>query len=606
MVEKSWFKLLILVLNVLEVSATSNDINLEKAIQFLKLHQKSKKDILTDHDLDFSWLPTKWINWIKVENEPSQSIHRKHFEIAVFTFIVQELKTGDLCVKGSEKYADYREQLLSWDEYYLHKEDFCQQLSLPEDSTIFIDQLQQNFYQVTLETDQHIPKNTEITLENNQISLKKIKGKKASKELIQVERYLQKKIPERSILDILLYTLLWLKWDRYFGPISKYDSKLENPRTSYLATLFCYGTNLGASQTARSLDELNRKQLSWINNRHITPETLDKAINLIINAYNRFSLPKYWGNGTSVSADGMKWNVYEQNLLSEYHIRYGGYGGIGYYHISDTYVALFSNFIPCGVWEGVYILDLLMNQEKIDIQPTMLHSDTQGQTEPIFGLSSLLGIELMPRIRNLKDLKFYHPNKDFTFDNIESLFSEEVDWELISTHYDDMLRVVMSIKSGKIYPSTILNKLNSYSKKNKLYTAFRELGRVKRTQFLLRYISSLELRQFIQGATNKNESFNNFTQWSFFGNDQTIKENSRDDQKKIIKYNHLLANCIIFYNVFAISTALQQYTKETGNPVTRETVKELSPYITFHINRFGKYEIDFTQQPQQLSYNLSI
>jgi hypothetical protein len=25
-----------------------------------------------------------------------------------------------------------------------------------------------------------------------------------------------------------------------------------------------------------------------------------------------------------------------KNLLSEYHIRYGGYGGIGYYHVSDS------------------------------------------------------------------------------------------------------------------------------------------------------------------------------------------------------------------------------------------------------------------------------
>jgi hypothetical protein len=32
--------------------------------------------------------------------------------------------------------------------------------------------------------------------------------------------------------------------------------------------------------------------------------------------------------------------MYEQNLLAEYHIRYGGYGGIGYYHVSDTYIAL--------------------------------------------------------------------------------------------------------------------------------------------------------------------------------------------------------------------------------------------------------------------------
>jgi hypothetical protein len=33
--------------------------------------------------------------------------------------------------------------------------------------------------------------------------------------------------------------------------------------------------------------------------------------------------------------------------------RASGTGGIGYYYISDTYIALFSKFIPVGVWEAV-------------------------------------------------------------------------------------------------------------------------------------------------------------------------------------------------------------------------------------------------------------
>jgi TnpA family transposase len=92
------------------------------------------------------------------------------------------------------------------------------------------------------------------------------------------------------------------------------------------------------------------------------------------------------------------------NLLSEYHIRHGGSGGIGYYHVSDTYIPLFSHFIPCAVWEAVYILDGLLKNES-DIQPDVLHADTQGQSEPVFTLAHLLGIELMPRIRNWKDLR---------------------------------------------------------------------------------------------------------------------------------------------------------------------------------------------------------
>jgi hypothetical protein len=82
-----------------------------------------------------------------------------------------------------------------------------------------------------------------------------------------------------------------------------------------------------------------------VNQRHVTEEKLDEAITEVVNAYNKFALPKLWGTGKSASADVTKWDLYEDNLLSEYHIRYGGYGGIGYYHVSDMYIALFSHFI---------------------------------------------------------------------------------------------------------------------------------------------------------------------------------------------------------------------------------------------------------------------
>jgi TnpA family transposase len=240
------------------------------------------------------------------------------------------------------------------------------------------------------------------------------------------------------------------------------------------------------------------------------------------------------GSGKHASADGTRWDLYEQNLLSEYHIRYGGYGGIGYYHVSDTYIALFSHFIPCGVWEAVYILDGLLKNES-DIQPDVLHADTQGQSEPVFALAHLLGIELMPRIRNWKKLDMCRPDRNSRYEHIDSLFSQTADWVLIETHLPDMLRVALSIKAGRINASTILRRLGTYSRKNRLYQAFSELGRVIRTGFLLRYISDSQLRSTIQGATNKSEALNRFLKWAFFGGEGIITENSRDEQRKAIR-----------------------------------------------------------------------
>jgi len=39
------------------------------------------------------------------------------------------------------------------------------------------------------------------------------------------------------------------------------------------------------------------------------------------------------------------------------------------HHVADSYIALFSHFIPCGVWEAIYILEGLLKNTS-DIQPT--------------------------------------------------------------------------------------------------------------------------------------------------------------------------------------------------------------------------------------------
>jgi TnpA family transposase len=155
----------------------------------------------------------------------------------------------------------------------------------------------------------------------------------------------------------------------------------------------------------------------------------------------------------------------------------GRYGGIAYHHVSDTYVGLFTHFIACGLWVAVHILDGLL-KNAYEIQPRKVAGDTQAQSAPVFGLSYALGIELMPRIRNWKMLTLFRPDEGAPNEHIETLFDDEaIDWELIGTHWRDDMRVVASIRAGKVLPSTLLRKLGNYSRKNRLYRAVREIGR---------------------------------------------------------------------------------------------------------------------------------
>jgi hypothetical protein len=111
----------------------------------------------------------------------------------------------------------------------------------------------------------------------------------------------------------------------------------------------------------------------------MTAPKLEAALRDVIAAYARFELPQLWGSGRAAVADGTHIALRENNLLGAQHIRYGSFGGIAYHHISDTYIALFSHFIACGVWEAVYILDGLLKNRSV-LQPDTLYADTHGQS----------------------------------------------------------------------------------------------------------------------------------------------------------------------------------------------------------------------------------
>ena len=105
---------------------------------------------------------------------------------------------------------------------------------------------------------------------------------------------------------------------------------------------------------------------------------------------------------------------------------------------------------------------------------------------------------------------FHRPSKETVYTHIDILFKDTIDWDLLETHWTDLMQVALSARVGKLQPSILLRKLGHESRKNRLYQAFRELGRVIRTIFLLRYISDVPLREQITKTTNIAERYNQF------------------------------------------------------------------------------------------------
>ena len=604
-------------IEILNLASSTEDKDLLNAFQFILKYKQRRAEFLSIQSdpndpssknvINIRWIRESW--WKLVTGKSTKSaqvteVNKTCFELCVFERIAEELSTGDLFIPYSETFDDYREQMITWEEYEAQLPTYCEEVGLIAGDTEFARTLKESMEASCQKADSQFPEDELVRIENGNLIIGKPKPDQPSPEVEEIGALLRDRLDKINLLDVIINVEKWLNLNKHFGPLSGFESRISDPVLRFVLTVFCYGTNIGPTETVRSVQGVSRKQVAWLNLKRTTEARLDKAIAKINSEYKKYRLIECWGSGNSVSADGKLWDLYEDNLLSEYHIRYGSYGGIAYYHVSDTYIALFSRFIPCGVYEAIYILDGLLNDES-DFNPDTVHGDTQAQSTPVFGLAYLLGIKLMPRIRNIKDLSFYKPDRAMVLKHIQSLFKEPIKWDLIEKHYADMMRTAMSVKAGKITASTILRRFGTKNRKNKLYFAFRELGRVVRTMFLLEYITDVDLRKTIQAAICKSEEFNEFARWLFFANAGKIPANLKHEQSKIVKYNHLLANFTILYNVNAMTEVFNQL-KSEGHNITRDLMAAFSPYHTEHLGRLGSFELDLTKQVKPMSFELLV
>ena len=67
--------------------------------------------------------------------------------------------------------------------------------------------------------------------------------------------------------------------------------------------------------------------LHYIRRRYITKEHMRAAIAKVCNAIFQVRNPDIWGEATTACAsDSKKFGAWDQNLMTEWHVRYGGRG----------------------------------------------------------------------------------------------------------------------------------------------------------------------------------------------------------------------------------------------------------------------------------------
>lgn len=584
-------------IRTLPLVASSTDQRVLTAVRFLR-ERTGRQPTYYPATLSLTFTTEKWRRIVQVRRDGHDLLVRRHLEACVFSALAEELRVGNICVPASATYGDMLSTLLTWEDCESRLPAYTQALGFPTTPTGFVDYLRTRLTQVAHQVDRAYPTNPHLTITaQGEPQRHKYPPTEMPDSAKALEARVIARMPERSVLEILHRTACRTHWTRHFGPVSGAEPKLAAPQQRYLLTTFTYGCHLGPTQAARHMrGEITAHQLSYTNQRHVRSSQLYAALTDLINTYHQCTLPHWWGAANVVATDGTHYQVRKNTLTSEYHIRYGSSGGIAYHHVSGTYVLLISQFIPCGAWEAIYIVAGLQKNQS-DIQPDTVHADTQGQSLPVFALCFLWGITLLPRIRNWKDLIFYRPSRDTTYTHIDALFRGTIDWDIIHTHCHLLWRMVLSIQSGNLSSVVLLRRLRRGSHRNHFYRVVCEVGKVIRTEALLRFLADGELQASVTATTNKVESFHRFSQWLRFGDDpMLIASHDPEEQEKAILYQDVVANAVMVQNVLDMTRIIRTLIQE-GYPVTRADVAHLSPYLTQHIRRFGDYVIDGLNDP---------
>ncbi len=254
--------------------------------------------------------------WVKVVRRPASEgppTNRRYLEVCVFSYLASELRSGDMCVQGSESFADYRKQLLPWEECLQRLPAYCEKVGLPGTAKEFVASLKTQLEETAQQLDDKFPScRGDVSInEAGEPVLRRVTARDIPPSAISLQTALMQRMPARHVLDIMANIEHWIQFTRHFGPMSGNEPKLKEPAERYLMTIFAMGCNLGPNQAARHLaGNVTPHMLSYTNRRHLSLEKLDKANRELVELYLQLDLPKLWGDGKAVAADGTQFDFY--------------------------------------------------------------------------------------------------------------------------------------------------------------------------------------------------------------------------------------------------------------------------------------------------------
>ena len=376
----------------------------------------------------------------------------------------------------------------------------------------------------------------------------------------------------------------------------------------FFAGLMAYGCNLGLTRMAHATKHVALATLENTVNWYFSLDNLRRANDAVVALTGKLPVSRLFKRHPEVvhtSSDGQKYYVAVDSIHATHSYKYFGQekGIVSYGFLDDRHRLFYSTTFSSSEREAAYLVDGLLYN---DVVESTIHStDTHGFTEVNFALTAFLTIEFAPRIQSFQDQQLYAfagmDVPDLTAYGLAPV--KYIDRTLIEAQWDTLLRLVVSLKQKHVTASTLLRRLNSYSQQHPVYLTLRELGRVVRTEFLLRYMDDQSLRKRIDDQLDKLESTHTFARAVFYGQNGQIPYAGKEEQQLADACKRLVQNTIVCWNCLYLNQYLFQAPAAERQSVA-DAIAASSPVSWQHINLHGEFDFSDDALKDSLRFDI--
>lgn len=584
---------------------SNNDVHrpVIQALELLKKYADSKQRYYSPEDK----VPIEGVlksGWreILLEKDPNgnERINRINYEISVLQALRDRLRCKEIWVVGANRYRNPDRDLPT--DFEQQRQIYYQALEQPLSVEEFINPLKQAMMTSLATLNDGLPKNSKVkilTKNNGWICLSPLDKQPDPVNILRLKTELIRRWPMTSLLDILKEADLRIRFTECFTSVgSRSALDQETIQKRLLLCLYGLGTNTGLKRVSDGTPGINFYDLRYIKRRFINKEQLRNAIAKVVNAIFQIRLPEIWGEGTTTCAsDSKKFGAWDQNLMTEWHIRYGGRGIMIYWHVEKKSTCIYSQLKTCSSSEVAAMIEgVLRHDTEMTVKKNFV--DSHGQSEVAFAFCHLLGFQLMPRLKGIHRQRLYRPEtgNPNAYPNLQLVLTRPINWELIRQQYDQMIKYATALRLGTAEPEAILRRFTRSNVKHPTYQALGELGKVIKTIFLCQYLHSEALRREINEGLNVVENWNSANSFIFYGKSGEIATNQRSEQEIAVLSLHLLQVTLVYINTLMLQQVLSE--PAWSKQLTTNDQRALTPLIYGHVNPYGTFQLDLNKRLQ--------